>query len=430
MATQPSTPDDIGGRLIYFGRVGLRSAVSGSRYYYAWLAGLALLLVLGLYTYAQQLHHGLIITSARHLSPWATLSYAQFPFFDGIAAGVIVVIALATVYGREDFEAVNIFAWALAGSAAVVSIVSVLSMLGSPLRLFYLMPIIGTPNFPASILTWDALVLNVFILLCLAIPGYGLYKGSFAECPDQKVRYLTYLAVVWAIVLQAVVAAILIVNPARDLWFTALMAPRFITSAVAAGAAAMVLILLAIARIRPVDFDRAGIEIRESVLHTLGHVVILALVLNLFSLFSEIFTLTWPGTSHGLTMQYLLFGLEHQGEVYNLLTPVMWLSLLLEIGAVLVLIRARTERSIRTLTIGSAAAFAGVFFEKGIIIFVSAFIVSPLGEVYEPAFTVPEVVIAVSLWALGALIFTLLAKAAIGIRAAPQSDFSMSTLGD
>ena len=430
MTPQSNTDSSTGRRIATFLRVGVRSAAVGSKHYFAWLAGLALLVVLGLYTYLQQVQHGLIITSARHLSPWATLSYAQFPFFDGLAAGVIVVVVLAVLYGRADFQSVAVFAWALAGSAAIVSMASVLSMLGSLPRLVYIFPVVGTPNFPQSMLPWDVIALNGFLVLSLAIPGYLLYKRHHDEEPHPSLRYFVYLAIVGAIVIQAVVAAILIVNPTRDLWFTALMAPRFITSALASGSAAMILILLAIRRIEPAGLATADIEIRDRMLHTLGHVIVLALGLNLFSLFAEMFTLGWTGTSHGLTMEYLLFGLEHQGEVFNLLTPWMWLSLGLEIVAVGLLLRSRTRRSLRTLWLGAAATFGGVFIEKGIIIFVSAFIVSPLGQVYEPSFTVPEVTIAVSLWALGALVFTLLAKAAIGIRSAERGGTTRTTMGD
>lgn len=413
--TQPSN-DGTARRLIAFLNAAVRHALTGSPGYYAWLGALGVGIALGLYTYVQQLQHGLIITSARHLNPWATLAYAQFPFFDGIAAGAIVVVAIAYVYSRPDFESVAVFGWALAVSGAIVSIASVLSMLGSLERLIYIFPWVGTPNFPMSMLPWDVVVLNGFLAIALVVPGYVLFKRYHGERPHPWVRYGAFLAVAGALALQAVVAAIIIVNPGRSLWFTALMVPRFITSAAAAGAALAILVLLVIRRSAPGTLALTDIDIQDRTLSTLGHVVVVALALNVFALLSEIFMLTWTGTEHGLTMQYLLFGLEHGGTTYDMLTPVMWLSIALEVGAVLFLLHPRVRKNVRLLSIGAAGAFLGVFFEKGVILFISVFIVSPLGEVYEPSFTVPEVVMAGSMWALGALVFTLLAKAAIGIR--------------
>ncbi|UWG49088.1 Polysulfide reductase, NrfD [Halanaeroarchaeum sp. HSR-CO] len=416
MSTPQTSTRSTTRRLASFLKAGVTHALTGSTRYYAWLAALAIGIVLGLYTYAQQVQHGLIITSARHLNPWATLAYAQFPFFDGIAAGAIVVVAIAYVYARPDFESVAVFGWALAVSGAIVSIASVLSMLGSLERLVYIFPIVGTPNFPMSMLPWDVVVLNGFLLVALVVPGYVLFKRYHGERPHPWVRYGAYLAVAGALALQAVVAAIIIVNPIRSLWYTALMVPRFITSAAAAGSALAILVLLAIRRSASGALALTDIDIEDRTLSTLGHVVVIALAVNVFAVLSEIFMLTWTGTEHGLTMQYLLFGLDHAGTTYNMLTPVMWLSIALEVGALLLLLHPRARRHIRTLSIGAGAAFLGVFLEKGVILFISVFVVSPLGEVYEPSFTVPEVVMAGAMWALGALVFTLLAKAAIGIR--------------
>lgn len=419
MATQSaSEADGTARKVAAFLRAGTRHALSGSRQYYAWLAALVVVLALGLYTYLQQLDHGLIITSARHLNPWGTLAYAQFPFFVGIAAGAVMIVIPAYLYQREDFESIAVFGEALAVSAVIVSIASVLSMLGSLPRLLYIFPVVGTPNFPQSMLPWDVIVLNGYLLLNLFIPGYVLYKVYHGETTHRYLRYFIYLSIPWAISIHTVTAFIIVANPVRHLWYTALMIPRFLTSAFVAGPALMILALLAIRR---AGGGIPGIDIEDRTLFSLGHIVLIALLANLFTIMSEIFTLGWAKTSHWATMKYLLFGLEHHGEVYNLLTPLMWLAIGLEVVGALVLLHPRTRYALRTLSLGSGAAFLGIFIEKGIILFMAVFIISPLGQVYEPSFTVPGIVMAVTLWALGALVFTLLAKAAIGIRSAASA---------
>lgn len=418
MATDPSHGTD--GRmekLSAFAKAGTRHALTGSRRYYAWLGALGLLLGLGLLTYYYQKRYGLILTSARHLNPWGTLTYAQFPFFVGVAAGAVLIVVPAHLYQREDFEEVAVFGEALAVSAVLVSIASVLTMLGSLERLLYIFPVIGTPNFPRSMLPWDVIVLNGYLALNLFIPGYSLYKIYHSERPAKWLRYLIYLSVPWAISIHTVTAFIIVANQVRHLWYTALMVPRFLTSAFVAGPALMILILLAIRRVYPGESGYGGIAIADKTLFTLGHMILIALLGNLFSIMSEVFTLGYAKTEHWAWMKYLLFGLEHNGAVYNMLTPLMWVSIGLEVLAVLVLLHPRTRYRLGTLALAAGAAATGIFIEKGIILFLSVFIISPLGQVYEPAFTVPEVVMAVSLWALGAIVFTLLAKAAIGIRA-------------
>jgi Ni/Fe-hydrogenase subunit HybB-like protein len=411
-----NSTDGTGAKLTAFAKAATGHVLQGSRQYYAWMGGLIALLLAGLFTYYQQVQHGLIITSARHLNPWGTLAYAQFPFFVGVAAGAVLIVIPAHLYHREDFEEIAVFGEALAVSAVVVSIASVLTMLGSLERLLYIFPVVGTPNFPQSMLTWDVIVLNGYLALNLVIPGYTLYKAYHTENPHRWLKYLIYLSIPWAISIHTVTAFIIVANPTRHLWFTALMVPRFLTSAFVAGPALMILILLTIRRLGPSESGFPGIDVQDRTLFTLGHIVLIALLANLFSVMSEIFTLGYSKTTHWASMEYLLFGLEHHGELFNMLTPVMWASILLEVAAVLILLHPRTRYAIPTLTIGAAAGLVGIFFEKGVILFLSVFIISPLGQVYEPAFTVPEVVMSVSLWALGALVFTVLAKAAIGIR--------------
>ena len=44
--------------------------------------------------------------------------------------------------------------------------------LGGPLQAWHLIPGIGLFNFPSSILAWDVLVLNGYLLLNALVPAY------------------------------------------------------------------------------------------------------------------------------------------------------------------------------------------------------------------------------------------------------------------
>ena len=68
-----------------------------------------------------------------------------------------------------------------------------------------------------------------------------------------------------------------------------------------------------------------------------------------------------------------------------------------------------------SLNIACVFAFVGIWMEKGMGMVVPGFIPTPLGEIFEYAPTVTELTISVGIWAVGFLVFTLLAKAAIPI---------------
>lgn len=58
------------------------------------------------------------------------------------------------------------------------------------------------------------------------VPGYGLYKTYHGESTLPWLRYLIYLSIPLAIGIHTVAAFIIVANPIRHLWYTALMIPR------------------------------------------------------------------------------------------------------------------------------------------------------------------------------------------------------------
>jgi len=66
---------------------------------------------------------------------------------------------------------------------------------------------LGRLNFPQSILAWDVIVLNGYLLLNMHIPGYLLYMLYKGEEP-QKRYYLPFvmISIIWAISIHTVTA--------------------------------------------------------------------------------------------------------------------------------------------------------------------------------------------------------------------------------
>jgi molybdopterin-containing oxidoreductase family membrane subunit len=69
----------------------------------------------------------------------------------------------------------------------------------------------------------------------------------------------------------------------------------------------------------------------------------------------------------------------------------------------------------RYLVIACCLSFTGIWIEKGMGFVIPGFIPTPIGEIFEFSPTFPEVMITIACWAIGALTFTLLAKAAVAI---------------
>ena len=55
--------------------------------------------------------------------------------------------------------------------------------MGRPERVLHLVPLLGTPNWPRSLLTWDALVLNLYLALNVVIVLHVLHRAFHGRYP-------------------------------------------------------------------------------------------------------------------------------------------------------------------------------------------------------------------------------------------------------
>ena len=88
---------------------------------------------------------------------------------------------------------------------------------------------------------------------------------------------------------------------------------------------------------------------------------------------------------------------------------------MLSAGAFLLFLFPWTRKNPITLNLGAVMIYFGVYIEKGMGLIIPGFIPSTLGEIYEYTPTWIEKGVALGIWALGALIYTLLVKFAIPI---------------
>jgi len=87
----------------------------------------------------------------------------------------------------------------------------------------------------------------------------------------------------------------------------------------------------------------------------------------------------------------------------------------MNVAAVLILSIESLRNNNRLLSIACLLMVVGVWIEKGMGLIIPGFIPTPLGEVFEYTPTLIEVAVSAGIWAIGLMIYTLLAKATIAI---------------
>lgn len=387
-----------------FVRDALGATLSGSVGYRLWLGCLLALALCGMAAYAMQWQQGLIVTGMSDQVSWG-FYIANFTFLVGIAAAAVLLVIPAYVFHRRDAHEVVLIGEAMAVAAVISAMLFVIVDIGRPDRLLHMLPGIGRLHFPESLLAWDVLVLSGYLMLNLIIPGYLLYC-RYSQRPPRRWLYLplVMLAMFWAIAIHTVTAFLLSSNVGRPFWHVALLAPRFIATAFASGPALIILVLLLL--------DRLGWQsVSRSLIELLALIMTVALQISLFFVGAELFTDLYHPTAHGASLHYLYFGLEGRAA----LAPWVWSALLLNVLALPILMLHPLRKRLWLLVIACLLVFVGVWIEKGMGLVVPGFIPTPLGEVFEYRPTAIELVIAAGIWALGALVFSLLARAALAI---------------
>jgi len=391
----------------------LEKALSGSRLYWGWVTVLVLLMGIGAFHYLQQLSYGLGITGMSRDVTWA-LYIAQFTFLVGVAASAVMLVLPYYLHHYKAFGKITILGEFLAVASVIMCLTFVIVDLGQPMRAFN---VLLYPS-PQSILFWDMVVLNGYLFLNLVIGWTVLASERKGLPPPGWVKPLIYLSIPWAISIHTVTAFIYAGLPGRSFWLTAIMAPRFLGSAFASGPA---LILLCLLLKRATGFD-AG---REAI-QTLAKIVTYAMIISVFFVLMEIFTVFYSQIpEHQHHFLYLFVGLEGHGA----LVPWMWASITLAAISLILLLNPQTRQKEGWLALACGAVFFSLWIEKGLGLVITGFIPSPLEKITEYMPTRPEVLITVGVWAMGLLILTILYKIALTVKEEIGSE-SHSTPGE
>ncbi|UTW63923.1 polysulfide reductase NrfD [bacterium SCSIO 12741] len=382
----------------------LDSVIHGNRAYHLWMALLTFLVLMGMYAYTVQLDEGLQATGMNDRISWG-LYISNFTFFVGVAAAAVMLILPAYVLKDMNFKQAVLIGEGLAVAALCMCLAFVVVDLGGPARAWHLIPVIGYFNWPNSMLAWDVLVLNGYLFINFSIPCYILYC-HYKGIEPKKSIYLpgVLISVFWAVGIHMVTAFLYAGLPARPFWNNSLLGPRFLASAFAAGPALIILVLEFVRK-----YTRFSIE--DITLRKISMIVTVAAQINLVMLGSELFKEFYAPTHHSLSAQYLFFGLEG----HESLVPWVWTGIALNLVATLMLTIRMFRQNFKMLSLACAMLFVGIWIEKGLGLIIPGFIPGPWGKIVEYTPTWVELVVCVGVLAMGAFIFSALAKIAIRI---------------
>ena len=380
----------------------LEKAVTGSQKYWGWLIFLLVLMGIGFACYLYQFKVGLKITGMSRDVSWG-FYIGQLTYFVGVAAGGVMVVLPYYLHDYKAFGRITILGEFLAVASVVMCGLFVMVDLGNLPRMVNIMIY---PN-PTSILFWDMIVLNVYMLLNIII-GWNVLSAERKGVHYAKwVKVLIYISIPWAFSIHTVTAFLYAGIPGRHYWMTAIMAARFLSSAFASGPALLILLCLIVRKVS--KFDPGKEQIR-----TLGGIVTYAFILNMFFLLLELFTAFYsqiPGHMH--SFEYLFSGLEGHGSK---LAPWMWASVAFAVVALVLLIVPATRRREDILAVGCAAVIASTWIDKGFGLVVGGFIPNPFERVFEYWPTTPEVLISVGVWATGFFVLSVLYKIVVTVK--------------
>ncbi len=381
-----------------------RQIRSGNRAYFIWLGALAIAIAIGLVAYVHQARTGLIATNIRDQVSWA-FYIGNFTFLVGVAAAAVLLVIPAYVYHWGPLKEVVLLGELLAISALAMCLLFIMVDMGRPERLLHMMPFIGTPNWPQSLLAWDALVLNLYLILNLAVVAYILFQSYAGKEPDKRILLpLVLISIPVAISTHTVTAFLYNGMAARPYWNASILAPRFLASAFCSGPAVMIILFQVLRK-------TTKIPIKDEAIWKLAELMAYAMFINLFLLGAELFKEFYSQTQELLYTKYLWFGLgEHRA-----LVPYAWGSLVASVVAFFIFLVPKLRQNWAALNLGCLLIWSGVYIEKGLGLVIPGMTPDTLGEIYEYRPTLTEWSIAVGIFGVGFLIFTILVKISVPI---------------
>jgi dimethyl sulfoxide reductase membrane subunit len=309
---------------------------------------LAVLAVMGFGAWIYQLNSGLVVTNLNNAVVWG-LYITLFMFFVGLSAGGLIVASSGEVFGARHLKPLAPFAIWLSFITIGLAAVSIIPDLGAPQRIWRLF----VNSQWASPFMWDLAI----ILFYLVLSGIYLWlhvqenvKGAVTEVYKKWVRRVAFIALPAAVLVHSITAWIFGLQIARPYWYSALLAPFFISSALVSGLGLVILAALLARRLKVLAFENRLIS-------WLGGLLATFIAVDFFFLSAEMLTRLYPG-AQGETASALAL-------LTGRFAPLFWTEVIL--GLIIpfaLLVGARARKSMSLVGLAAGLAIIGIFLKR------------------------------------------------------------------
>ena len=239
----------------------------------------AVLTVIGVVAWIFQLVNGLGVTGMNNSNSWG-LYITNFMFFVGLSAGGLIVASSASVFHINQYKKVALPAVICSTVCICLAGMFVLIDLGGIQRVWR---ILTGPNFMSPLL-WDICVITCYLIINI-LDMVWLVKGD-----ERKVEVLSRIALPVAILVHSVTAWIFGLQVAKVGWYSTIMAPIFVASALDSGLALLIVSLIVL--------DKAGLAtFDQKLMGSLGGLLAVFIAIDAFFIGCELLTMAYPGAA-------------------------------------------------------------------------------------------------------------------------------------
>ena len=363
---------------------------------------LGVVTLIGIATWIYQLMGGLGVTGMNNSNSWG-LYIICFMFMVGLSAGGLIVASSASVFHVTEYKKVALPAVILSTVCICMAGMFVLIDLGGIQRVWR---IITGPN-PASPLFWDICIITCYLIINIV---YLYFMTSKKPGAQDKVVIVSRFALPVAILVHSVTAWIFGLQIAKEGWYSAIMAPIFVASAMDSGLA---MLLIALATLR-----RAGVfEVEQKLFSSLAGLLATCIAVDAYFIGCEVLTMAYPGAEGAQTLALMTSGPT---------APFFWFEIVCGLAIPFcILVFSRNRQKTGLVLFASALVVLGVFCKRCWLLLTSFFEPNISGAngitlgtqaaqqsganiwtltgTYAP--TWPEIAIVIAVFALGVLAF-------------------------
>lgn len=339
----------------------------GGRGWLWWVALLLVLMGIGFGAWLYQLSRGLQITHMRDNVIWG-LYIISFMYFVGLSAGGLIIASAGRLFHVDRFRPIVRLAVLEAAVMVATAAGLIIPDLGRSERVLNLV----IHAHWKSPLVWDITIISIYLVLSLAylwlytrrdLAERGSWMalgtrdvGADARARDYHATYvLAWIALPAAVLLHSITAWIFGLQISRGFWYSAIMPPLFISSALVSGLALVIVLALIVRRTGRVEFD-------DGLVTFLGGLLAVFVAVEGFLVFSEVLAADYPGAPADATAVHQLLSGRY-GPGFIGLEVVVGLVIPFILMAV-----AAVRRRPAWVAVASILALVGIFAHRGNLI--------------------------------------------------------------